>query len=289
MHPMKLSSVLALFVLLTGCSSFSPKDSYTVDPRSSQALNIVNAVGMNQKSNLKDVPQEQLAKSASSANYVTEASLIGAGSLASVGQFAGAGLALVPALLPTATENYEFDRWIIWMPKGDLTREQARDNLVEMFTGVVAQNYPETAIEINNRHKASVDSVSMHIDLPVEATAPSWLGEYPAYAWGVGPRAMLFGNGIFWMDIPTCNTVGKFYKEDHNEIRECLLDLTKDMPEWVYMYNAPKLRGAWVAKTDEDGSEIGSEWRSSIEGADYPVIFNQGKAHVMIEPTNSES
>lgn len=278
---------------ITGCSSFSPKDSYITDPKSSQALNVINAAGMNQSGDLKDVSREHLNESVNPTNYVTEASLISsgvlaAGSLSGVTSLAGAGLALAPALLPTQPAAYEFDRWVIWMPKSDLTQDQAVEKVTAIFTDVLSEKYPDTAIHLSDfsrrRHSDQVDGISIHVDRPVEANAPDWLGGYPAYAWGVGPGAMLFGKNILWMEIPTCNTVGRFNKEDQSTIRECLLDLTENLPEWVYMYNAAKLRGGWVATVDDEGGETGSEWRSQIKGASFPVVFSQGNAYLMIEP-----
>ena len=202
-----IASIAVVGAVLTGCSSFSPKNSYEGDPRSSVALNVVNASGINQSKTLKDVSQEKLRESVKGRSDstlgldVASAGLFATGTATALPGFSSlgsAGLMLVPALLPSKAEVYEVDSFVIWMPKEPtMTKNDARLKLTSLLKQQVVNNYPEkddislfykpSSYEFNkNKKNITERSVSIIVNDPVEAKAPDWLGGYEAYSWGVG-------------------------------------------------------------------------------------------------------
>ena len=267
-----------LTVVLAGCSSFSPKAGHVSDPRSSTALNVVNASGINEGKALQDVSQQNIkqalrAKDGSTSELsIASSALFATGAATALPGFSSmgsAGLALVPVLLPTKRKAFQDSRWIIWMPKDGMTKDQAKERLEGIFSEAISSRFTDLNITpyqgVLNEKRTNAEDIQLQINEPIEAKAPLWLGGYDAYGWGISDDFMgVSQNGSITTILPK-----SFYQtrgKDLTETREDFLSFTKNMPDWVYYYNAPMGAG--------------------YKGAEYPVVFNKGTALFFIKPQN---
>jgi len=310
------ASAVAL-VALSGCAGspinyaqrHADHGHYDGNPDRSRALNVAIATGLTECENgqcapLDDVARSRLPESMHGVSNMdmiddlSDAWSVGHG----VAQMAGMADALTglsgttsgmlsigsfllepgemkdPAMVPTI---------VAWMPKS-----MAADpsDAQKMMMSIVSKAMPEGAfqgyqVEVDQYAESSLaatftqgsgcnSQTSCAVDInPVSEpvgvkTSPDWLHEGPAYAWTNWKRGQTSAGGFnhIWLDVYRVETDSHEYLPwpDDLNARAYLARVSENLPAWAYIYLPP------------------------TEQNNYPVMLNQGKPLLFVEPASKQ-
>ncbi|PJE78595.1 hypothetical protein CI610_02458 [invertebrate metagenome] len=181
---------------------------------------------------------------------------------------------------------FEASRWIIWLPDQGQSAQEAKKEITNLFVSLLNAKYPKKKI-VNSHFSffpTTKDEIVFSIGEPKKGKAPSSLGGYDAFVWGVTNKTLADrGDGALFINIPECNFGIAGLSQDQQKARECLLSLTKDLPPYIYYYSPRITRGFVDTYTLNRYGKPGRE-SADIHGAEYPIVMNQGKVYFFIEP-----
>lgn len=308
-----ITTVLIALATLAGCAGnraqfYADDGRYQANPKRSLALNVAVATGLTECrqdkcSPLYDVPRSELPRSLQTQNneQIADAlfdvydigygaaqiggiaSAVGSLSGLASGLFNIADVLLGPTTRPDPALKYQV---LAWMPKSmanDTKDAQAKLRVIyrnalpqgefdgyqttTIQTGSYGWKQPSHYVDFIKNNQASTDKriyVSYIVREPYKVDrAPSWLGAGSSYAWlnwGRGEQTdSTLHTARIGFHVDSKNKENRHIPRDLNT-RSYLARYSANLPQWVYIYLPP---------TDRDP---------------YPVILNQGKPLLFVEP-----
>lgn len=302
--------LLAAGLVLSGCAGMTKPKPYVSDPKHSFAWNVAQAGGIE----VKDVPwekvqkarEEALAKGApvgDSGPSALGAATYGVVHGLSTGSFLHGGLGVLSFLSTGGSHKAcEFSSVLIWMPK-DMAEspEEAGEKIetmvrkayekalaetefppgytvsTELQTIRVGENLTRTGYFIsgNECDKKNIVSRYYGIGLPIKQKMFGFEKQLPNRV--VSPN-FVFGGDSWICHIPVCGYTfvdksdflsKKFPKFPDLEVFK---RTSKNLPKWASIYLSP---ASYISMSDGNGG---------FKFLKHPLVLNQGKIYLFIEP-----
>ncbi len=262
---MKKIIVLAVLMpmLLTACNTAPKKyEQQLSDKGASFALKVAKLGGCGE--NLKDVDESVMADASKSINEVTDSDLALSSAVGLLKDgFSGFSLNFFRTLTASSGTRSQHNCVIAWMPK---SMASDKKDAVRRFYGILdksaRKNMPDQDYNVTSKvslgysvryepTNPEIASYASMVTRAIETKSPDWLGSKDAY---------LMSEGTSYIGRP----LEDYTKKAPFDEVEYLKAVSKDLPDWSYIYVSPR-------KFNKP----------------YPMILNQGHVYYFIEGDTS--